>query len=634
MSIIDAWRDLYRRHFSLVPLKPQGKKALVLWTGYQKERASADTVKGWLKLWPDANPGIITGWVSGVIVLDVDGALGMKTAIEAGRIPDTPKVKTAHGYHLYFAYPDLHDDQRVITKAGVMPGLDSRGDGGYVVAPGAIHETGALYRWEVSPDECEYAQAPQWWLDLVVTTEPDPYAQVKYEPRKSEPAEPDRARPWLMAALSGEIAKCEAAPDGTKHDRALKSAIALGGFVPYLDEGEIMEGLFNALAYRAKDKHALRKTIRDGIDYGSMRPREIPEPKEKQVDHSAIGRYSKEPPTEPGGESAAIDRWEPVPITDLVPSEECVPWYWTGYVAPATFTQITGLWKSGKSTLLGNLYAELGKEAGEFGGLATSGCKVLVVSEESARHWISRREELHLGAHVHLLCKPFLGNPDKAAWGALLETIGELVSARGYGLVVFDSLPNLWAVRDENDAAQVREAVVPMNALTERGAGVVLVCHPSKGDMTEGRATRGSGLLSSFVDIIVEMRRLTPDDHADTRRTLTAYSRFEETPAELVLEYMPGYGYEPRGNKQEAERAQRQWTLQGILPTQGPGATVDEVLEEWPANEHRPAKGLLRSDLGYLCAQRTAWIRSGKGTRADPFRYWYSAQNEQWQRSA
>jgi hypothetical protein len=73
-----------------------------------------------------------------------------------------------------------------------------------------------------------------------------------------------------------------------------------------------------------------------------------------------------------------------------------------------------------------------------------------------------------------------------------------------------------------------------------------------------------SGPLTGFVDIIVELRRLNPEQADDRRRTLTAYSRFDETPRELDLE-LTDAGYVAVGSKADAKREDRQSTIAEIL---------------------------------------------------------------------
>lgn len=275
VTTTQAWRDLYQMGFSLVPLQPSGKKALVPWKEYQIERALSATIKDWLAAFPGTNPGVITGNISGIIVLDIDGIQGKRSLLSYGGFADTPYVQTARGLHYYFAYPTLQPGERIITKAGIAVGMDIRGDGGYVVGPGSTHESGAVYRWEKSPDELPFAQPPGWLLDMTVTSDSDPLdTPPLYVPTSQ--SHNGNARAYALAALQGEANKVRDAQDGYKHDRLLRSACAVSGFIPILSESEIEQALLEAVADRARDKRAARITIRDGIDYGSRRPREVP----------------------------------------------------------------------------------------------------------------------------------------------------------------------------------------------------------------------------------------------------------------------------------------------------------------------------------------------------------------------
>lgn len=99
--------------------------------------------------------GIVTGPVSGIFVLDIDGPEGEKS-IEGKHIPKTWTVKTPHGTHYYFRWtPDL--DSRVSTKAAVLTGVDVRGAGGYVV----------WYSWALSPERVVLASPPSWLVGLL-----------------------------------------------------------------------------------------------------------------------------------------------------------------------------------------------------------------------------------------------------------------------------------------------------------------------------------------------------------------------------------------------------------------------------------------------------------------------------------
>lgn len=285
MSTEREWRSLYDRGWSLVPCKAD-KRPYVDWTIYQHQRASWETIKGWLAEYHDPNPAVITGRISGIIVMDQDGLQGAQSILGAGVVPSTPKVQTGRGpghAHYYFAYPTIPEGARVKSRAGVLPGLDSKADGGYVIAAGAMHQSGNKYQWEASPEEWAFAQAPQWWLDLVVTDEADPANTAEniplVFPTQNSWNGSNRELGYVRAALRYEAEKVANAPDGSKHDRLLSSAIAIGGFTWVIPEQEIEAVLYEAIAPRAQDRRAARITIRDGIEMGSHRPREIPAPR-------------------------------------------------------------------------------------------------------------------------------------------------------------------------------------------------------------------------------------------------------------------------------------------------------------------------------------------------------------------
>jgi hypothetical protein len=156
--------DYGRLGWSVIPIEPRGKRPLVRWQVYQHRHPDATEVAEWFRRWPDANIAVVTGIVSGVVVLDLDPRHGADTSLQAlehkhGSIAETVEARTGGGgRHLYFAHPGeiLHN------RVGLAPGVDLRGDGGYVVAPPSVHASGASYRWERSPDVCPLAPVPDW----------------------------------------------------------------------------------------------------------------------------------------------------------------------------------------------------------------------------------------------------------------------------------------------------------------------------------------------------------------------------------------------------------------------------------------------------------------------------------------
>ena len=295
-----------------------------------------------------------------------------------------------------------------------------------------------------------------------------------------------------------------------------------------------------------------------------------------------------------------------------------IPWLWDGYLAAGFITLLTGLWKAGKTTLVAHLLRLLA-DGGELAG-AVKPARVLVVTEENGGLWRRRRDELGIGDHVHLLPRPFNVRPKLSQWEAFALHVAELVRAESYGLVVCDTLPSFWPVTKENDASEVIAALTPLHTVADAGAAVLLTHHPRKGDAGEGQAARGSGALPGFVDAILELRRFGPDNRDDRRRVITAYSRFDETPPEVVIELRDD-GYRLVGTKADARQTDRLSAIAELLPADLAGVTADELLTSWPeTGPAKPGKRTMQVDLK-AGAQSGRWMQLGTGTRNDPFRY-------------
>ncbi|AWN24264.1 hypothetical protein DKM44_14360 [Deinococcus irradiatisoli] len=98
--------------------------------------------------WERSNLGIATG--GDLLVLDFDGPEGLKMlALLERRFPEVraaPRVSTGRGFHVYLRV--LPEDQhRPRTSVKLWPGLDTRYQRAYVVAPPSLHVSGVRYRW-------------------------------------------------------------------------------------------------------------------------------------------------------------------------------------------------------------------------------------------------------------------------------------------------------------------------------------------------------------------------------------------------------------------------------------------------------------------------------------------------------
>lgn len=126
------------------PLLPGGKEPAIR-QGFKMATTNPDEIRSWWTKHPESNIGLATGEMFDVI--DVDGPQGIKTMSELadGKLPPVHgKVSTPRGLHLYVTATG--DGNR----AGVLPGIDYRGKGGYVVAPPSQVDF-KRYRWLMQP---------------------------------------------------------------------------------------------------------------------------------------------------------------------------------------------------------------------------------------------------------------------------------------------------------------------------------------------------------------------------------------------------------------------------------------------------------------------------------------------------
>jgi hypothetical protein len=134
--------DYCRRNLSVIPVGDD-KRPLIQWKEFQDRRATEAELLEWWTTWPGANIGIVTGKISGITVIDFDSEEAVAKIEE--RLPDSflcPIARTPRGgRHYYFPYePELK------TCTGILPGVDIRNDGGYVVAPPSMTPRG-VYEW-------------------------------------------------------------------------------------------------------------------------------------------------------------------------------------------------------------------------------------------------------------------------------------------------------------------------------------------------------------------------------------------------------------------------------------------------------------------------------------------------------
>lgn len=248
--------------------------------GFKSATRSPEDVR--LAFRQECNIGIATGRDAGLWVLDVDGADGAASlaALVAahGALPATVECLTGGGgRHLYFRYPETRRVRNSVRKLGA--GLDTRSEGGGVVAPPSRHASGNAYEWVPgrSPSEAALADAPAWLYRVMDTAErlnaPPPVPHVPHPWGDAS----DAAAAYVRAALDGEALAVMRAGEGTRNDTLHTAAVKLGGLVGagHVDRVTVQHELTKAAMGCGLHLGEIEKTLRSGLDYGASKPRRV-----------------------------------------------------------------------------------------------------------------------------------------------------------------------------------------------------------------------------------------------------------------------------------------------------------------------------------------------------------------------
>jgi hypothetical protein len=207
MTMLAIARQLLALRLSVIPVpradgrRFDGKVPAIAWREFQSRWPTDDELVAWFAGAP-MNLAIVTGAVSDLVGIDADSEEARRWC--ARRLPYTPwQTKTPRGFHLFYRHPGIlvRNRARIETGAGKLA-LDCRGDGGYVIAAGSLHASGAPYTfagdWS-QPRE----RVPRFWPGWLARPKP----QVSTGANLSRPTGDviARARKYLAAIPRPEI---------------------------------------------------------------------------------------------------------------------------------------------------------------------------------------------------------------------------------------------------------------------------------------------------------------------------------------------------------------------------------------------------------------------------------------------
>lgn len=191
---------LQQLHWSIIPLDsdkrpvktggnfPDGNPKRLKWKPYQERQASEQEIRTWQKKYTPPAWGVVTGFISGTIVLDFDGEKGKATLERLGLSPH--RQTGSGGLHVDFKHPGWHVptlNSKTKEELGRRwPGLDIRADGGYAAFCGS--NASGPYQWLREPILEDLSILPEDlrdFLGLLYPPEEKPMQQTDYPIRRS-----------------------------------------------------------------------------------------------------------------------------------------------------------------------------------------------------------------------------------------------------------------------------------------------------------------------------------------------------------------------------------------------------------------------------------------------------------------
>ncbi len=235
--------------------------------GFKKATTDVGTIRKWWSENPRYMVAMPTGPITKVWVLDPDkdeakgkdGPAELK-ALEAkhGALPRTVRAVTARGKHLYFKWNGI---QIRNTEDHPAPGIDVRGDGGYVILPPSQRADGFTYTWDYS-DSRTAAEAPTWLTELILK-----------KPEKEKSAQQAGGTDYGRKELGSWCWKVQnaKADGGSRYKTLLAAATRAGSLIA---SGDLPEEFVRAqleaagAALKAERPRDFHRAIDDGIKYG------------------------------------------------------------------------------------------------------------------------------------------------------------------------------------------------------------------------------------------------------------------------------------------------------------------------------------------------------------------------------
>ena len=556
-SMLEDAINYRRAGFSVIPIKPRDKRPLIQWEQYQSEAPTEQQIQEWFAKWPDANMALVTGAISDCVVIDIDteqAKAKLKNFVDDFDLAGVPRSKTGKGWQLFFKHPAVP----IPNRAGLIPGLDTRGDGGYVVAPPSIHPNGKQYRWEV-PLNGKLPELPKPLLKLI-----------------------------------------QAAPSAEQGPRErFDTASALAG-VP---EGKRDQTIFQlACKLRSAD---VPQNITEGLVTEAARNCQPPFDEQKAL-AKVRGAYSR---YEAKAQMKQAEIWPEFQSAEQIIDEPEDPlmWRWHECLPTAGSSVLVAQPKIGKTTFAANLALATARGL-PFLGRKTQQCPVAYAYLDGPPREIKdafKTLGLKRTDPVFVCTGP--APRDYVAW------IMAQVENHGIRFVVVDTFQKFFKIVDLNAYSEVVNKSAPMlDAAAARDVHLLFLHHAGKGDRGDLDSAIGStgirGQAQSYLHL-----KLLPESKRRIFRTDQRHGQGNF--AEVSIGFDRSGWLEIKGSREDAEIADAKPKLREVFEGD------QSELTERQIRAAIPLKAIVVSKALREMFKAGEVERAGEGKKNRPFRY-------------
>lgn len=530
MTNLDAALELLDMGWSVIPMRTETKRPRIQWKKYQEELPTEAEVEAWWTAYPDDPIALITGALSGVVVVDCDNEDALHAAFDAG-MKSPFRVTTKRGCHLYFQHP--RDGVRRGPRAGInsrgadwpcIDGLDFRGDGSYALVPPSKN-----YTWEIpSGFSLDQDDFPVWqdWSPTIKAEKEEGFSFASLDLSNVVARNPDefisewdRTAKYVRETYPTTL-KIPSGVGNGRNERVMK----------YVSE-QIMEGNFGPeLRVRgyAFMREFFEEFLSDAEFEATCRSMEQSEKRNHPERFDEAGEYIhrkkiEEERAEQVGEGRSRKLIVMSDAEALIEKSDARQYLMEPWLAPASITQVYGYSGHGKSMFVQNAMASLAAGKKYYGPFEVmKPAKVLYLDFEMGMSTIARRllemRQMHGDTADRLqIWTPFIDDIEMnlRTQEGLIELQG-WVSAIQPDVVVIDTLRTAYPGLLENSAdewAKVNQLAV---RLRNAGYAVILVHHSNK--PSESGVGREAGSTNQLTVLETQIRVTQVYQDEDTAR--------------------------------------------------------------------------------------------------------------------